>query len=152
MFASALMSDTAAKLRRLVGAMLSVGALLWLTATGILFTVFSFAYNERAAERATLRALGASKALVSRIVMLEAFIIGLLGAVLGVALGEIVFILFTDNMAQLVGLPGLFPDALLWVGNTAVTLLVGILTPVLASRLILWRYAKRDISLTMKEG
>ena len=84
--------------------------------------------------------------------MLEAFIIGLLGAVLGVALGEIVFILFTDNMAQLVGLPGLFPDALLWVGNTAVTLLVGILTPVLASRLILWRYAKRDISLTMKEG
>ncbi len=151
-FASALMSDTAAKLRQLVGAMLSVGALLWLTATGILFTVFSFAYNERAAERATLRALGASKALVSRIVMLEAFIIGLLGAVLGVALGEIVFILFTDNMAQLVGLPGLFPDALLWVGNTAVTLLVGILTPVLASRLILWRYAKRDISLTMKEG
>ena len=95
MFASALMSDTAAKLRQLVGAMLSVGALLWLTATGILFT---------------------------------------------------------DNMAQLVGLPGLFPDALLWVGNTAVTLLVGILTPVLASRLILWRYAKRDISLTMKEG
>lgn len=149
-FASALMSDTAAKLRQLMSVMITAGGVLWLVAAGILFTVFSFAYNERAAERATLRALGASQRMVSRIVTLEALMVGLVGSIAGIALGAVVVVLFMDNVAKLVGLPGLAPDAILWSENVGVCLIAGVLTPVLAARVILWRYAKRDISLTMK--
>ncbi len=151
-FASAMMSDTAAKLRQLLNAMLTVGGVLWLAALAILFTVFSFAFNERALERATLRAMGASPTFVANVVMLESFFVGVAGSLVGIGLGAVLFTLFTDNLAKVVGLPSLAAPLSLWLMNGAGTFGLGLLTPVIASRVILRRRAHDDIYQTLKEG
>ncbi len=150
-FASALMSDTASKLRQLTTAMLSVGALLWAIAGAILFVVFSFAYQERAQERALLRALGAPLSLIKRMVSLEALMVGGVGGALGIALGGLLFSLLTESLAKLVGLPGLTPSAVVWVENAALVLLAALLTPLVAARVTLARHARRDITAALQE-
>ena len=151
-FASALMTDTASRLRTLMQIMAGAGVVLWVGAAIMLFTVFSFAFNERAAERATLRALGASIAQLKTMVTVEATWIGLVGSVLGVSLGALVYGLFSETLAQRIGMPGMGADALAWGVMLVVTMLAGVLTPVLASRLILRRLSAQDVYVTMREG
>lgn len=151
-FASALMSDTASKFRQLTGAMVSMGALLWVIATAILFTVFSFAYQERAAERAVLRAMGASLAMIRSLTTREAVIVGVAGAVTGILLGSCLFSILAGSLADVVGLPGLTPGFAVWSGVAAVVMLVSVATPLVASRVILWRNARRDITAMIQEG
>ena len=46
-FASNMMSDTSAKLQKIVGVMYSVAGVFWLVAALVMFVVYFFAFNER---------------------------------------------------------------------------------------------------------
>ena len=53
----------------------------------IIFNTFSILVSQRVRESALLRALGASKKQVTRSVMIEAFLMAVVGATLGLLLG-----------------------------------------------------------------
>lgn len=150
-YASNMMSDTAAKLRRIVNIMYSTAAGLWVVAALILFVVFFFAFNERQREFATLRALGAPKRTVVTMVMLEALLISVVGTALGVGLGALVVQTFSFNIARTIGLPYLAPAASAWMQTLCVAVGAGLVTCPLASLQTVWRISCKDIYTSMRE-
>ena len=63
------------------------GAIALLVGTFIIYNTFSMIVAQRLRELALLRAIGASRRQVSRSVLLEAIVVGLIGSLLGVAAG-----------------------------------------------------------------
>ncbi|WP_347343686.1 ABC transporter permease [Jatrophihabitans telluris] len=67
--------------------LLAFGAIALLVGTFIIYNTFSMIVAQRLRELALLRALGASRRQVSRSVLLEAGVVGLVGSLLGIAFG-----------------------------------------------------------------
>ncbi|WP_408667865.1 ABC transporter permease [Jatrophihabitans sp.] len=67
--------------------LLAFGAIALLVGTFIIYNTFSMLVAQRLRELALLRAIGASRRQVSRSVLLEASLVGLVGSVLGIAGG-----------------------------------------------------------------
>ena len=67
--------------------LLAFGAIALLVGTFIIYNTFSMIVAQRLGELALLRAIGASQRQVSRSVLLEAVLVGLLGSTLGIAGG-----------------------------------------------------------------
>ncbi len=151
-YASALMSDTATKLRRVVDVMMSAAAILWGLALIILLTVFFFAANERVREFATLRAMGATKLKVLSILLVESLFLGLMGSLVGVGLGAIVANLFSPAIAKAIELPYLAPGLMAWFTNGFWAVLLGTVTAPLAALPTLWKFSRNDIYAQMREG
>ena len=151
-FASNMMSDTSAKLRRIVGVIYSAAGGFWVVAALIMLIVYFFAFTERQREFATLRALGASRAKVVRIVMTEAFMISAAGSAAGVLIGAVAVTSFSTAIAQTIGLPYLAPAASSWAAALAASLLAGVATVPLAALPTAWRIGRRDIYASMREG
>ena len=110
-FASNMISDTSAKLQKVVSVMYTAAGGFWAAAAIIMLIVYFFAFSERQREFATLRALGASRGKVVGIVLAEAFIISMLGSAVGIGLAALVVSNFSTVIAHAIGLPYLAPDA-----------------------------------------
>ncbi|WP_241385168.1 ABC transporter permease [Rhodococcus sp. CH91] len=67
--------------------LLAFGAIALLVGTFIIYNTFSMIVAQRLRELALLRAIGASRKQVGRSVTLEAFVVGLIGSILGIAAG-----------------------------------------------------------------
>ncbi|MEO9221612.1 MAG: FtsX-like permease family protein [Mycobacteriaceae bacterium] len=67
--------------------LLAFGAIALLVGTFIIYNTFSMIVAQRLRELALLRAIGASRRQVSRSVLIEAVIVGLVGSVLGIVAG-----------------------------------------------------------------
>ncbi|MDG3012111.1 FtsX-like permease family protein [Rhodococcus sp. D2-41] len=67
--------------------LLAFGAIALLVGTFIIYNTFSMIVAQRLRELALLRAIGASREQVSRSVLLEAVIVGLIGSVVGLGVG-----------------------------------------------------------------
>lgn len=67
--------------------LLAFGAIALLVGTFIIYNTFSMIVAQRLRELALLRAIGASRRQVSRSVLLEAAVVGLIGSVIGLASG-----------------------------------------------------------------
>lgn len=67
--------------------LLAFGAIALLVGTFIIYNTFSMIVAQRLRELALLRAIGASRRQVSRSVLLEAVIVGLVGSITGIAAG-----------------------------------------------------------------
>lgn len=106
--------------------------------TFLIVNTFSILVAERSRELALLRALGASRRQVSRSVLTEAFVIGVIGSTLGLALGfglaMLLKVLFSNFGLDLSG------TALVFRGRTVVlSYVVGVLVTMLAA----WIPARR---------
>lgn len=91
-----------------------IGALIcavWVLGLVILFLAFVMSVNGRKKEFAVLRVTGASRRKLSGIVMSEALMITLTGAVMGVLLGLLIVLPFNGVIEDSMGLPFLLPDA-----------------------------------------
>lgn len=121
-FAANMMSDTAAKLRNVVGILYGATGGFWGISTLIMLIVYFFAFNERMREFATLRALGASSGKVIRIVLTEALMVSVIGSIVGVLLGGLAVTGFSSAIASTIGLPYLTPAA----GSIALALLASL--------------------------
>lgn len=118
--------------------LIAFGLVGLLVGTFLIANTFSMIVAQRTREFALLRALGASKSQITRSVVVEALLVGLLGSVLGVAAGAGMVALIRVVMnAQGMGLPGagwgLSADAV------AVPVVVGTVVTVLSA----WAPARR---------
>lgn len=127
-------------------------AMVWLLATIILILSFALISNERKREFAVLRIMGASRQMLSRLLLTEAGIVSFAGGVSGVALALLMSIPFRVFLRETLNLPYLTPGggltALVALGALALSVGAGAGTSAAAA----WRIGKSDSSLILRES
>ena len=105
--------------------------LVWLLAVAVMALLFAVSLAERRREMGILRALGASRGKLARLVLAEASLIGAYGAGVGVFLGVALVAALSPMMGEVLRLPFLLPSledlALLALGSAGAALLTGLL-------------------------
>lgn len=127
-------------------------ALIWLLAFAILLAAFCLLVNERKREFAVLRMVGASRRVLSRMVLTEAVCLSGLGGILGIALGALVVFPFSDLIEIKLGLPFLLPSfgVVLLIG--CIALLIIVLAGLAASGYAAFRLSKVETGTVLREG
>jgi putative ABC transport system permease protein len=87
----------------------TIMVVFWVLSAVLIGLVFSMAANERRREIAVLRALGATRAYVFLTALMEAVMLALSGAILGVMVSAVVIYLFRGYITSSLGMPFLFP-------------------------------------------
>ncbi|TCJ97368.1 FtsX-like permease family protein [Nocardia alba] len=106
------------------------GGLQWtvaLVAAVALLNTFTLAVLQRRRELGVLRAMGATRRLISRFILVEAFSVGVIGGVLGLALGIMVQYLATLVSAETLGVAVRFTVAPSVLGFAAIGVLICLL-------------------------
>ena len=99
-----------------------------------------------------LRLLGMSRGMLSRLVLGEGALCGLLGGLIGIALAAALIFPFTALIEQSLGLPYLSPGAGWVLLLAAGTLLASALAGALASAFAARRLSQADPGTTLREG
>lgn len=139
---------------QVVGLLRTVLALAALTSfLAILFMgmVFSLAANERRREIGMLRALGATKTLVLRSLLLEGVTLAVTGGAAGIALIILLAGLFGEQIAHATNIQISLPAPLALAGLAAAGLLLTVASVVLAAWLPASRLSKEEPALAMRE-
>ncbi len=123
----------------------------WVLGTIQIALIFSVVVNERSREMAVLRALGAKRHYIFRVLIYEAAILALMGGGLGVVLGGFGIFLFKDFIAGTLKMPFLFPS----LSSLAVLFVAGItlsmLTVTLAALVPALRMSRQEPAIAMRE-
>jgi putative ABC transport system permease protein len=123
------------QLAGLLKGILFISAILWILA--LLMTGFAFymIVNERQRELGLLRAMGATKAHVFRLIITEAVILSLVGGIAGIIAGSGLLSLSRSAIIQSLKLPYLLPSLPVLAELVAGALLFAVITGLLASLL-----------------
>jgi putative ABC transport system permease protein len=135
----------------LLRTLLALAALIWCLATLFMGLVFSLAANERRREIAMLRALGATRKVVLRTLLLEGVILALAGGLTGIGLTILVSGLFRDQISRVAGVQLLLPAPLALAGLAAAGLALAVATVTLAAWLPASRLTQQEPALAMRE-
>ena len=118
------------QLSKLFTYLLTVGGIVWVMALLLIGVVFSMIVNERQREIGLLRAMGATKGFMFRLLITEAAMLTSAGGVLGVAGGGIVVYSFKNLLMKELSVPYLWPTPgliiALLVGCIVVSTITGI--------------------------
>lgn len=125
---------------------------IWLLSILILMLAFTMITNERKKEFAVLRVLGASRKMVSGIILKEAFMVNLPGSFIGAVLAVILVLLLGDISLSNFDLPFLLPDALSILLLAVVTIAASVIAGCLASSISALRTSKIDTAFILREG
>lgn len=117
----------------LLKSVLSVSAILWVMALLLVGVVFSMIVNERRRELGIFRAMGAKKAHIFRLIMLEAAILSFLGGAIGIALGGGVLFMFKEAIYASLNIPHLWPTTARFIGLISFCMLLSLLTGIIAA-------------------
>jgi putative ABC transport system permease protein len=121
----------------LMRAMFIISVILWVIVLLIMAFAFSMIVNERRREIGLLRAMGASRRQVARVLLTEAGLLSLVGGAAGVVLGYAILASFKDLMLHHMRLPYVFPApgelALLTGAAVVIALLTGLAAALLPS-------------------
>ena len=141
-------SDGLGRVSGIIGVLVGV---VWVLAVLVLVILFALVANERKKEFAVLRVMGASKAMLVRVLVWEAVIVSGIGAVLGILLSIPVISLGTGLLKSSLSLPITLPPAawLLLPGLGAVLLsfAAGIATALISAG----RITRSETGLLLKE-
>ena len=123
------------QLSALLKGVLIISAILWLLA--LLMTGFAFYMitNERQRELGLLRAMGARKGQIFRLVLAEAFLISISGGVAGIAAGGALLFVFNNIIMHSLKLPYLMPPLPVLAGLITAAVFFALITGLLASLL-----------------
>ena len=127
-------------------------AAVWVLAFLILLLAFMLIIRERAREFAVLRLAGASRGMLSRLVLTESSLCGLLGGLIGVGLAALALFPFAQLIESALNLPYLMPDPgkiLLLAGGTV---LLSVLVAALSSVIAAYRLSRVDPGTALREG
>ena len=126
--------------------------MIWILAVVILIIAFAMIARERTKEFAILRVMGASRKMVSRLLLTESAIVSLAGAVLGLVVGALVVFPFSRAISGALGMPYLTPVLGTILAMAAGSLLLAVLAGSLTGAVSAWRAGKLDAGLVLREG
>ena len=119
-------------------------AAIWLLGLIVLLLAFTMSVNERKKEFAVLRVLGASRKMLSSLVLKEALLTGVMGAVLGIVTGLLTVIPFNGLIEERLGLPFLLPSAGSILLLTAAAFAVSVLVSAVSAAYSAYRISRTD--------
>jgi putative ABC transport system permease protein len=126
-------------------------ALVWVLSVAVTGLIFSLAAHERRRELGVLRALGAPRSVVFRLLLTEAVVLALAGAGSGIALCLAIAFWFREAIVFLLKMPFLFPPPSVLAALVAGGLLVALISVVLAALVPVWRISRMEPALAMRE-
>ena len=126
--------------------------MIWVLALVILVIAFAMISHERAKEFAILRVVGASRKMVSRLMLTESALISLIGAVIGLGVGALIVIPFGGLISSLLGMPYLMPGPGGILGLASGSLALAILAGSLTGSVSAYRAGRLDAGLVLREG
>ena len=127
-------------------------AALWILALVILFIVFAMMVNERRRELAVYRLLGMSRKMLSSMILKEALLCSLAGALCGVVLGAALVFPFTTLIEHSLKLPYLTPAAGTILLCAVLALAVTVISGSAASMRTARKLSRVDPGTTLREG
>jgi putative ABC transport system permease protein len=89
--------------------------------------------RERKKEMAVLRALGASRAFILRLILAESVTLAVLGALAGIGVAALVLVAFQDFVALNLKIPFIVPSPMAILANAAGALLLSLIISGIAS-------------------
>lgn len=140
--------------RQLVGLIRTVAGLLvvtWLLALLFIGLTFTLVVNERQREIGVLRALGATRRAVMRGLLSEGALLALLGGTLGLLFTALVLRWLAADLQNMLGMPFQPPDAAPLLALALGTLVVTLLSVLLAAFIPSMRIYRLEVSLAMRE-
>ncbi|XUX00889.1 MAG: ABC transporter permease [Dehalogenimonas sp.] len=129
----------------------ALSVVIWIISAMLMAVNFSMAANERKREMAVLRAVGASPGFIFRLVLTEAGILAVTGAVLGITFASIAFFLFKDAIAASLKMPFLFPSISSFAALFGVGVGLALATVALAALVPAIRVSKQELAIAMRE-
>lgn len=138
-----------ANVSRIVGVLT---VMIWILAIVILVIAFAMISHERAKEFAVLRVMGASRKMVSRLLMTESALISLIGAASGLLIAALTVFPFGNLIRTKLELPYLMPGAGTIVALAVGSLLLAVLAGSLTAAVSAYRISKNDAGLSLREG
>ena len=150
--ASNMVSGIADSLDHISVYVFALTAVLWLLGLMMTVLIFTMMMSARKREFASLRAMGASREILSGIVVREALMVNLLGGVAGILLTMVILFSFRTLIGEVIGagfvLPS-FPK----IGLLAAAALASVmLAAALSARISVHRVNTMDAGLVLKEG
>ena len=126
-------------------------AAVWLLVFFLILIAFLMILRERKKEFASLRVLGASSGMLSGMVFRETAIICLAGGIAGIALACLIVFPFSALIENMLDLPFLRPSAGTIAGLGLGTLLLSMVTGIIASAWSAYRLGHVDVSTILRE-
>ena len=139
----------------LAGISAAVTALIvavWVLSFLILLLVYVLIIRERSREFAVLRLAGASRGMLSRQVLTEAALCGLLGGLIGAAVASVLLFPFTQFIESMLNLPYLLPDTGKVILLALAAVLLSVIVSALASVIAAYRLSHVDPGTALREG
>ena len=121
------------QLRGLMNGILMISAIVWVLALLLMGFAFYMIVNERQREAGLLRAMGAKKEHIFRLIVTEAVIISTAGGICGLISGSAILVTFKGLILHSVKLPYLLPSPGILAGLTVGAVLLSMLTGLLSS-------------------
>lgn len=150
--ATRMVSGIAESLNRISGMVAVLIAVFWSIGLIMIILIFTLMMNERKREFASLRAMGASRSLLSGIVGKEALLVNLIGGLAGIVVTATLVFSFSGLIGQSIG-TGFIPPS---PGQTALLAVLALISVMLAAALAAWIAVRKvntmDASLILKEG
>jgi len=150
--ATNMVSGIADSLNHISGTIAALIVAFWLL--GMLMTVllFTLMMNARKREFASLRAMGASRGILSGIVVREALTVNLLGGAIGVLLTGVILFSFNGLIGESLGAGFVLPTVPMTALLAAAALISVILAAVVSAWIAVHKVNTMDASLVLKEG
>ncbi|MDL2236249.1 ABC transporter permease [Christensenellaceae bacterium OttesenSCG-928-K19] len=146
------MRDIASRLTDISKLTIGITVLLWVVAVMVLFFVFSIVMDSRKKELGLLIALGATRKKLARIMLLESFVITLLGAICGIFAACLILFPFQTLIAGMLELPYLLPSAQVIFAYMMLSLGVTVAIGPISSLSFIRKLSKTDVYSLIKEN
>jgi len=147
-----MVSGIAASLEKISGTVSVLIIVFWLLGLTMVILIFTLMMNERRREFASLRAMGASRGILSEIVVKEALTVNLLGGLLGIAASAVILFSFSGLIGESLGAGFVLPS----IAQTVLLAILALLSVTVSAALAAWSAGKKvnhmDASLVLKEG
>lgn len=140
--------------RQMAGVLRTIVGLLgviWALTVAFLTLVFSVAANERRWDMGVLRALGFTRALVLKVLLMEGAMLALAGGSVGVLLSVLGFSAFGGELAQVARLPIHSPSPMGLVSLSLGGQTTALISVTLAAFVPAWRISHEEVALSMRE-
>jgi putative ABC transport system permease protein len=128
-----------------------MAAVIWAMAVIILVIVFALLSNERKKEFAVLRVMGASRKMLSRIMGMEAAVLGAIGAIIGIVLSVLAVFPLSGSIRDMLKLPFFMPDLWVVLLLAAGAFLISVSASVLTALLSAKKITTNDTALLLRE-